>query len=75
MKTKDNIQYAPCTDCGDNYKNPDYYSFVIVRNITERNNLPCKLRQNGMITVVIEENFKHYQIQTTPEIGACNNSA
>ena len=34
---------------------PDKYSVVVVQNITERDNIPCKLRQDGMLVIVVEE--------------------
>lgn len=49
------------------YFNSDYFSYVIVRTLIERDNIPCKLRQNGMIAIVIEERFAEYQLQASLE--------
>ena len=68
----------PITDCNNNkYVNPDYYSVVVVRTLQERNNIPCKLRQDGMIVTVIEEGYYHrYQIQSIETgKGICNNAS
>ena len=66
----------PITDCNNNkYVNPDYYSVVVVQDLNERNTIPCKLRQNGMVAVVVENNYAQYQLQTSMELGPCDNSA
>ena len=55
---------------------PDKYSVVVVQNITERNDISCKLRQNGMIAIVVEEGYAQYQIQTQQGFyGVCDNNA
>lgn len=36
---------------------PDKYSVVVVQNINERNNIPCALRQDGMVAIVVEEGY------------------
>ena len=55
---------------------PDKYSVVVVQNITERNDISCKLRQNGMIAIVVEEEYAQYQIQTKEGFyGVCDNNA
>lgn len=46
------------------YINQDYYSFIVVRTIAERDNIPCKLRQDGMVVTVVEQDYyQRYQIQ------------
>ena len=64
-------------NCNNNkYVNPDYYSVVIVQTLQERDNIPCKLRQNGTIAIVVEEGYAQYQIQTKEGIySVCNNNA
>ena len=63
-------------NCKPNIIIPDKYSVVVVQNITERNNISCKLRQNGMIAIVVEEGYAQYQIQTKEGIySVCNNNA
>ena len=64
-------------NCNNNkYVNPDYYSVVVVQTLQERDNIPCKLRQNGMIAIVVEESYAQYQIQTKEGIySVCNNNA
>lgn len=57
------------------YFNSDYFSYVIVQTLKERDNIPCKLRQNGMIAIVIEERFAEYQLQTSLNSGICNNTS
>ena len=57
------------------YFNSDYFSYVIVQTLKERDNIPCKLRQNGMIAIVIEERFAEYQLQTSLSSGICNNTS
>ena len=55
---------------------PDKYSVVVVQNIAERNDISCKLRQNGTIAVVVEEGYAQYQIQTQGGLySVCNNNA
>ena len=56
----------PLINCSkDKYINPDYYTVVIVRSLQERNNIPCKLRQDGMMVNVLDEGYYHrYQIQS-----------
>lgn len=62
--------------CKPNIIIPDKYSVVVVQNITERNDISCKLRQNGMIAIVVEEGYAQYQIQTKEGIySVCNNNA
>lgn len=62
-------------NCNNNkYVNPDYYSVVIVQTLQERDNIPCKLRQNGMIVTVVEENYIQYQIKILDtNTGICSN--
>lgn len=55
--------------------NPDYYSFVVVQDLNERNDIPCKLRQDGMIAVVVEEGYAQYQLQTGLTQSKCENSS
>lgn len=62
-------------ECGTRIIYPDHYSFVIVQNITERDNIPCSLRQNGMIAIVVESDFAKFQIKTTESYGVCNNDS
>ena len=64
-------------NCNNNkYVNPDYYSVVVVQTLQERDNIPCKLRQNGTIAIVVEEGYAQYQIQTKEGIySVCNNNA
>ena len=63
-------------NCNNKYVNPDYYSVVIVQTLQERDSIPCKLRQNGTIAIVVEESYAQYQIQTKEGIySVCNNNA
>ena len=55
---------------------PDKYSVVVVQNIAERNNISCKIRQNGTIAVVVEEGYAQYQIRTQGGLySVCDNNA
>ena len=66
----------PETDCvQETYVNPDYYSIVVVRTLAERNNIPCALRQDGMIAIIVEEGYSQYQIRTTETVGMCDNNS
>ena len=56
--------------------NPDYYSVVVVQDIAERDRIPCKLRQNGMIAIVVEEDYREYQLKIDEEgLSICNNNS
>ena len=63
-------------NCKTNVIVPDKYSVVVVQNIAERDDISCKLRQNGMIAIVVEEGYAQYQIQTKEGFyGVCDNNA
>ena len=63
-------------NCKPNIIIPDKYSVVVVQTIAERNTISCKLRQNGMIAIVVEEGYAQYQIQTQQGLyGVCDNNA
>ena len=62
--------------CKPNIIIPDKYSVVVVQNITERNHISCKIRQNGTIAVVVEEGYAQYQIRTKEGLySVCDNNA
>ena len=62
----------PVTNCNNNkYINPDYYSVVVVKTIQERDNIPCKLRQEGMLVILVGEGYSPYQLQTQ---NLCDNT-
>ena len=65
----------PITNCNNKkYVNPDYYSIVVVSTLQERDNIPCKLRQNGTIAIVVEEGYTQYQIRNFEGLHAvCDN--
>ena len=61
-------------NCKPNIIVPDYFSVVVVQTINERNDISCKLRQNGMIAVVVEEGYTQYQIRNFEGLHAvCDN--
>ena len=62
-------------NCKPNIIVPDKYSVVVVQNIAERNDIPCKLRQDGMIAIVVEENYIQYQLKVLDSgTSFCDNS-
>ena len=77
MRNLKNKISKPVTNCNNNkYVNPDYYSVVVVQTLQERDNIPCKLRQNGTIAIVVERGYAQYQIQTEDGFySVCNNNA
>ena len=65
-----------CKPCKPSIIIPDKYSVVVVQNITERNHISCKIRQNGTIAVVVEEGYAQYQIRTKEGLySVCDNNA
>jgi hypothetical protein len=62
-------------NCGKKVFYPDNYSMIIVQNIIERNDIACSLRQNGMLAIVVEEDFRTYIIKESENITICNNDA
>lgn len=56
--------------------NPDYFSHVVVQTLKERDNIPCKLRQDGMVATVVQESYSDYQLQASKTgFGICENNA
>ena len=56
--------------------NPDYFAHVVVQTIEELNSIPCKLRQDGMVATVVQEDYSDYQLQTSRTgFGICDNNA
>lgn len=45
--------------------NEDYFGHVVVQTIEELNDIPCKLRQDGMVATVVQEDYSDYQLQTS----------
>ena len=65
-------------NCPDNgpFFNPDYFGHVVVQTIEELNSIPCKLRQDGMVATVVQEDYSDYQLQTSRTgFGICDNNA
>ena len=65
-------------NCPDNgpFFNTDYFSHVVVQTIEELNSIPCKLRQDGMVATVVQEDYSNYQLQTSRTgFGICDNNA
>lgn len=61
--------------CGTRIVYPDHYSMVIVQNETERDNIPCTMRQNGMFAIVVELNYARFQIKTDLNTSICDNNS
>lgn len=62
-------------NCKPNIINPDLYSVVVVQDIAERDKIPCKLRQDGMIAIIVDEEYTQYQIKTSIDVSKCNNDS
>ena len=45
--------------------NTDYFAHVVVQTIEELNDIPCDLRQDGMVATVVQEAYSDYQLQTS----------
>lgn len=56
--------------------NTDYFSHVVVQTLEELESIPCKLRQDGMVATVVQEDYSDYQLQTSRTgFGICDNNA
>ena len=56
--------------------NPDYFAHVVVQTLEELESIPCKLRQDGMVATVVQEDYSDYQLQTSRTgFGVCDNNA
>ena len=56
--------------------NEDYFGHVVVQTIEELNDIPCKLRQDGMVATVVQEDYSDYRLQTSRTgFGICDNNA
>ena len=55
--------------------NPDYFGHVVVQTIQELYSIPCKLRQDGMVATVVQDNYTDYQLQSSKlNKGVCDNT-
>ena len=45
--------------------NPDYFGHVVVQTIEELNSIPCKLRQDGLVATVVQDDYADYQLQSS----------
>ena len=62
--------------CPDNgpFFNPDYFGHVVVQTLEELNSIPCKLRQDGMVATIVQDNYSEWQIQSSRTgFGICDN--
>lgn len=67
--------FSKCPDTG-HFFNPDEFGHIVVQTITELHNVPCKLRQDGMVATVVEDGYSEWQLQTTTTgFGKCDNKA
>ena len=56
--------------------NEDYFAHVVVQTLGELESIPCKLRQDGMVATVVQEDYSDYQLQTSRTgFGICDNNA
>ena len=54
--------------------NPDYFGHVVVQTLEELNSIPCKLRQDGMVATIVQDNYSEWQIQSSRTgFGICDN--
>ena len=45
--------------------NEDYFGHVVVQTIAELNDIPCKLRQDGMLATVVQDSYAEWQLQSS----------
>ena len=45
--------------------NEDYFGHVVVQTIAELNDIPCKLRQDGMVATVVQDSYAEWQLQSS----------
>ena len=45
--------------------NEDYFGHVVVQTIAELNDIPCKLRQEGMVATVVQDSYAEWQLQSS----------
>lgn len=65
-------------NCPDNgpFFNPDYFGHVVVQTIEELNSIPCKLRQDGMVASIVQDEYSEWQLQSSKTgFGVCDNRA
>ena len=56
--------------------NEDYFGHVVVQTIAELNDIPCKLRQDGMVATVVQDSYAEWQLQSSRTgFGICDNNA
>ena len=60
-----------CKPKNNNSKQP----VIIVKTLQERDNIPCKLRVEGLIVIVTSNNYIEYQLRPTLENSLCSNNA
>ena len=65
-------------NCGNSgpFFNPDYYAHVVVQTVEELESIPCKLRQDGLVATVVQDDYADYQLQSSRTgFGICDNNA
>lgn len=56
--------------------NEDYFGHVVVQTIAELNDIPCKLRQDGMVATVVQDSYSEWQLQSSRTgYDKCDNRA
>ena len=62
-----NCSPAPIDKCPPqgSFFNKNYYTHVVVQTLKELESILCKLRQDGMVATVVQEDYSDYQLQTS----------
>ena len=47
------------------FLNEDYFGHVVVQTIEELNDIPCELRQDGMLATVVQDSYAEWQLQSS----------
>ena len=56
--------------------NEDYFAHVVVQTLEELESIPCKLRQDGMVATVVQDEYSEWRLQSSKTgFGVCDNNA
>ena len=77
---EESVKCSPLStdNCGNSgpFFNPDYYAHVVVQTVGELESIPCKLRQDGLVATVVQDDYADYQLQSSRTgFGICDNNA
>lgn len=72
---ENNIKNNTLASCkkDNKYLNLWDYSVIIVDTVLDRDSIPCKLRQNGMIAIIPKLDYIQYQLQVPVGSSKCSN--